>query len=91
MSRTARQIQIREIADQIRRHRHTLEWQQQCYGKVSASNFASALMLISIYDREGIQAEGELMNAPNDYSHLPASRLHIDNEKPKSMNIPSTQ
>ena len=81
MSRTARQIQIREIADQTTGHRNTLEWQKQCYGKLGTSNFGAALMLISLYDRDRIQAVRELMYAPNEYSHLPASRWHTENEK----------
>ena len=67
MSLTARQIQIREIADQTTGHRNTLEWQKQCYGKLSPSNFGAALRLISVYDRERNQAARELIYAPNDY------------------------
>ena len=66
MSLTARQIQIREKADQTTRHRNTLEWQKQFYGKLSASIFGAALRLISVYDTERIQAGRELMYAPND-------------------------
>ncbi|KAF0144784.1 MAG: hypothetical protein FD143_3379, partial [Ignavibacteria bacterium] len=81
MSLTARQNQIREIADQTTGHRNTLEWKRQCYGKLSASKFGAALRLISVYDRERIQAVRESMYAPDDFHHLPSCRWHIDNEK----------
>ena len=81
MSLRARQNQIREIADQTTGHRNTLEWKKHCYGKLSASKFGAALRLISVYDRERIEAVREAMYARNDFNHLPACRWHTHNEK----------